>query len=117
MSKNGNEKHPEFGHVAPLWVLFATFGALIVLTLLTYAAAMVDLGPLNIPLAVGIAAVKAVLVALFFMHLFWDSKFNAFVLIIGVVFVALFIGVALLDSTHYEPDLIPNYAPLIDNGR
>lgn len=117
MSNHGNEKHPEFGHVAPLWVLFATFGALVVLTILTYGAAMVDLGPLNIPVALGIAALKAALVALFFMHLFWDNKFNAFILVTGVVFVALFIGIALLDTAQYRPDLIPDYAPLINNGR
>ncbi|HPF36345.1 MAG TPA: cytochrome C oxidase subunit IV family protein [Candidatus Krumholzibacteria bacterium] len=117
MSNHGNDKHPSFGHVAPLWVLFATFGALIVLTLLTYAAAMVNLGPLNVPVAIGIALVKATLVALFFMHLFWDNKFNAFVLVCGLIFVALFIGIALLDTTQYKPDMIPDYAPLINNAR
>ncbi len=115
MSNHGNEKHPEFGHVAPLWALFATFGALIVLTLLTYGATYVDLGPLNLFVAMGIAAVKAGLVALFFMHLFWDNKFHSFILVVGVVVVALFIGIALLDTTQYQPDLIPDYAPLINN--
>ena len=44
------------------------FVALLALTALTAAAALVDLGPWNTVVALGIAAVKASLVALFFMQ-------------------------------------------------
>ena len=45
------------------------FGALLVLTLITTAVAFVDLGPLNTPLALSIAILKASLVMIYFMHL------------------------------------------------
>jgi cytochrome c oxidase subunit 4 len=45
------------------------FVVLLALTALTVLVASVDLGPLNTPVALGIAAGKAMLVLLFFMHL------------------------------------------------
>lgn len=43
--------------------------ALMLLLGLTWGAAYLDLGALNTPLALGIAALKALLIAVFFMHL------------------------------------------------
>jgi cytochrome c oxidase subunit 4 len=82
----------------PLWLLATVFGGLLVLTGLTVAAAQVDLGNLNLYLALGIATLKATLVVLFFMHLFWDRPFNAMIFIGCLLFVSLFIGIALTDS-------------------
>ena len=48
---------------------FAVFVALLALTAVTILVANVDLGALNTPLALLIAATKALLVLLFFMHL------------------------------------------------
>jgi cytochrome c oxidase subunit IV len=45
------------------------FVVLLALTALTVLVASVDLGPLNTPVALVIAAGKAMLVVLFFMHL------------------------------------------------
>ena len=89
-------------HPVSLGILIATFGALTVLTGITYAATWVDLGPFNIWLALLIAVVKGGLVALYFMHLRWDSPFNAIVLIAALFFVALFVGIAVLDSREYR---------------
>ena len=47
----------------------AVFGALLVLTGVTVAAAFVDLGPVNTPVAMAIACLKAFLVLVWFMHL------------------------------------------------
>ena len=57
--------HSGLGHVVPLWLLAAVFGALLLLTGLTVAVAHVDLGNMNLYLALGIATVKATLVVLF----------------------------------------------------
>jgi len=46
-----------------------TFAALIVLTVLTWQVSTINLGMLNVVVALAIASVKASLVALFFMHL------------------------------------------------
>jgi len=97
--------------VISLKLLIAVFVALLVLTYLTVAAWWVDLGPLNIWIALGIAVLKAGLVALFFMHLIYDSLFNGIVLICALVFVALFIGVTLLDTVEYQPQRIEYEAP------
>ena len=98
--------HPHVGHVMPMWLLFSVFGALMVLTGLTVGVTSVDFGyQANLIVALVIAAVKAVLVVLFFMHLLYDSPFNGLVLITSLVFVTLFIGFVLLDAEHYEENL------------
>ena len=74
-------------------------------TVITVAASKVDLGQANIWVALAIALVKGGLVVMYFMHLRWDSPFNGIVLLAALFFVALFIGLALLDSTSYQPQI------------
>jgi cytochrome c oxidase subunit IV len=90
-------------HIVPVRVLLAAWAALLVLTVLTVAAARVDLGGLNLWTALGIATFKAALVALYFMHLRYDKPFNAVVFVGAIFFVMLFVGLALLDSSQYMP--------------
>jgi cytochrome c oxidase subunit 4 len=101
-------------HAVPLWMLAAVFGALIVLTVITVAVTYVDLGALNIWVALAIAAVKGVLVAEVFMHLRWDRPFNRILLVGAIAAVVLFIGISLLDSQTYQPEMIPGHAPAIE---
>ncbi len=113
-----NEPAPATAHVAgvhvvPLKVLFGIWGTLLALTFVTVAVTWFDLGPFNLWVALGIAVVKAGLVALYFMHLRYDSPFNGFLLIGALAFVMLLAGVALTDSHQYEDQLIPGYAPAI----
>ncbi len=98
-------------HVVSPRVLLAVWGVLLAGTALTYAATWVDLGAGNLWLAMAIATAKAACVALFFMHLRWDRPFLGFVFLIALLFVFLFVGIALLDTQAYRPDLIPDYAP------
>jgi cytochrome c oxidase subunit 4 len=76
-------------------------------TWLTVTATYVDLGALNIWIGLLIATAKAVLVALYYMHLRWDRPFNAVVFLGAFLFLALFIGIAMMDTGHYQADLIP----------
>jgi len=99
------------GHVVPLRLLVGVLAALLVLTVITVAVTYVDLGPFNLVLAMVIAGIKATLVLLYFMHLRWDRPFNAVVLISSLALVVLFVIFALIDSHEYQPDLIPGYAP------
>ena len=62
------------GHVAPKSMYYAVFGALILGTILTVAAAKVDMGALNNIVMLAIACTKATLVILFFMHVRWSSR-------------------------------------------
>jgi cytochrome c oxidase subunit 4 len=108
-SHSGHDE--QVGHIAPVWLLVATWAVLMVMTYLTVTATQVDLGPLNLWLAMGIATFKASLVVLFFMHLVYDRPFNSVVFIGSLCFVMLFIILALLDTGQYQPHLIPGYAP------
>jgi cytochrome c oxidase subunit 4 len=58
---------------------------LLALTLLTVGVAYLDLGPLNVAVALGIAICKALLVMLFFMHLRYSSHLIWIVAASGVV--------------------------------
>ena len=91
-------------HIVPKLVLLKVFGGLIVLTIVTVAAAYVPLGPLNVPVAIGIATAKASLVVLFFMHLKYDNPVNALTFTIGTIFVIVFVTITLLD-TAFRGDL------------
>ena len=71
-------------HIAPKRLYYAVFLALIVGTVLTYAAAKVDMGPLNNVVMLTIACTKATLVILFFMHVRWSSHLTWIVVVSGV---------------------------------
>ena len=73
------------------------FGILMVLTLATTAIGMVDLGRLNVVVALVIATIKALLVVLFFMHIYWSSKLNKLVVVSGVAWLALLLWLTLTD--------------------
>ncbi len=92
-------------HVIPKKTLYKVFGVLVMLTLVTgLTAEYVELGALNVPLAIAIAASKAVLVATFFMALKYDNKVNTLVVMLGLVFVGVFLIFTLLD-TAFRGDL------------
>ena len=85
--------------------MFATATVLLILTVVTVAVRYVDVGEFNVILALGIAVIKATLVALFFMHLRWDRPFNQLVFVGCISFVALLIGLTVLDTGQYGPTL------------
>src|SRR6185369_14906394 len=68
-----NPEHAEHHIVGPKTysIIFIT---LLTLTGITVAAAFVNLGILNPIVALAIASTKAVIVILFFMHVFYQSK-------------------------------------------
>ncbi|HEY0797300.1 MAG TPA: cytochrome C oxidase subunit IV family protein [Acidisarcina sp.] len=61
-------------HIVPPILYIKIFSALLVGTGLTVGAAFVDLGAFNPVIAILIACIKAVLVVLFFMHVFYSSR-------------------------------------------
>lgn len=91
-------------HIIPLKTLLSVFGALIFLTVLTVAVAQIDLGPLDVPVAIAIAAVKGALVVLFFMALKYDNPVNSLTFSVGTIFVVVFITFTLFD-TAFRGDL------------
>jgi cytochrome c oxidase subunit 4 len=91
--------HADLGHehVTPLSVYLAIFGALMVLTIVTVAVAWVDLGTLNILVALGVAVVKATLVVLYFMHVKYSSKLTWIVIGAGVFWLLILLGLIMGD--------------------
>lgn len=86
------------GHIVPLKTNLKTFGVLVFLTIVTvYTALYVDIGPLNLPLAMLIAGTKAAVVAIWFMHLKYDSMMNRSVIFFAFAFLALLCGISALD--------------------
>jgi len=73
------------------------FGALLLLTLVTTTVGMMDLGRLNVVVALVIAVIKATLVVLFFMHIFWSTKLTKIVVVAGVAWLALLLWLTLTD--------------------
>lgn len=93
-------------HVISIPVLVGTFMALLALTGITVGATAIDLGATgNLFVALAIAAVKAILVALIFMHLWFDQKYNVMIFFGSIVFVILFVSITMLDVEAYQPDI------------
>jgi cytochrome c oxidase subunit 4 len=92
MSENSKQ-----GHIVPLSVYFAVFGALMVLTATTVGVAYVDLGAFNLAVALATAITKATLVILFFMHVKYSGHMVKVYVVAGVLFVIIMIGITLSD--------------------
>jgi cytochrome c oxidase subunit IV len=90
---------------SPLKIYFAVWGALLLGTFLTYEAARLDLGRFNAAVALTIATTKALLVALFFMHLRHASdKLLKLVVISTVFFLFILLALSMADySTRLWP--------------
>jgi cytochrome c oxidase subunit 4 len=108
---------PHGPHVLSPAVLVGTAAALVALTAVTVAAARVDLGAANVAVALGIATLKASLVALFFMHLKYEHRFHLVVLVGAAVFAALFASFVLFDASQYRPDVRAHEAAVREKGK
>lgn len=84
-------------HVVPVRVYLTIITILMVLTVVTVAAAFQDFGGLNMPIAVAIAAVKTVLVVMFFMHLKYSARILWLYAGSGIVFFIIMIAFLLSD--------------------
>lgn len=96
--------HDSHHHIIPLKTLATVFGSLIGLTVLTVVAAHLPLGPLDMPVAILIAVVKASLVVMYFMALKYDKPVNSLTFSVGTLFVVIFITFTLFD-TAFRGDL------------
>jgi cytochrome c oxidase subunit 4 len=76
-----------------------TFAGLLGLTALTVGIGFIDLGVFNTVIAVVLAATKASLIAMFFMHALYDSRLVRVVLAAGVIWVAILMSLTLADYT------------------
>ena len=93
MKKN---KHSE--HILPYRLYIGVAAALMVLTAVTVRVSFVHLGGWNAVVAVGIATIKALVVAFFFMHLLYDKKIHLFIFSIALIMVGIFITLTMFDT-------------------
>ena len=90
--------HGDEPHVLPLSTYFAVFGALLVLTVLTVVVSVIGLPqPTAIIVAMIVAAAKATLVVLWFMHLKFDDRFYSLIFVISLLFLVLFFAFTSFD--------------------
>jgi len=91
---------PRKPHVLPLRTYLLVWGALLVLTFITVRVSYFNFGTWNLIVAMAVATVKASLVALFFMHLKYDEKFNGVILLGSLAFLGIFFVLTLADTMH-----------------
>ncbi|MFT3921894.1 MAG: cytochrome C oxidase subunit IV family protein [Myxococcales bacterium] len=87
-------------HVHPASTYYKIFAALVFFTLLTIGVAQVHLGEWNFFVAVAIATIKASLVAMFFMHLKDDNRFNVLIFVGALLFMGVFFVYTMNDTQH-----------------
>jgi cytochrome c oxidase subunit 4 len=84
-------------HIVPKRVYFLVFITLIVMTWVTAIVSTVDLGRLNVYVALSIAIFKASLVILFFMHVKYGTKLTKMIVLAGLYWLILVLFIAMLD--------------------
>jgi len=90
-----SEEHRQ--HVIASSVYVGIWATLMILTGLTVFASFLELGDLNIVLALVIATIKATLVVLFFMHLYYSSKLTKVTVIAALFFLFLLLALSMTD--------------------
>ena len=84
-------------HVVPVGVYVAVFLTLIVLTWVTAFVATIDLGRLNVFVALSIAIFKASLVLMFFMHLKYGTRLTKMIVMSGLYWLILLLFIVMMD--------------------
>jgi cytochrome c oxidase subunit 4 len=119
MSNNDSTHHEDqIGHVVPIKFLVFVCCLLLFLTAVTVWISRFDFTEINIAelgiiLALLVATVKSTIVGLYFMHLRWDRPFIGFIFVGSLLFVALFIGLAMTDTLEYQSEIIPGDTPKV----
>lgn len=92
------DAHSSGHHIMPVSLYFIIFGALLFLTVVTVGVSHLGMPqPYAIIVAMIVAMIKASLVAAFFMHLKYDTKFNVLIFVGSLFFLGLFFGFTLVD--------------------
>jgi cytochrome c oxidase subunit 4 len=100
-----NIAHAHHEHIPSIRSLVATFAILVVLTVVTLYGSTLSLGSAEIWFSMGVASVKAALVAIYFMHLKHDKPFNVLIVVFSLAFAAIFIGLTMIDANAYQTEI------------
>jgi cytochrome c oxidase subunit 4 len=83
--------------IVPKRVYFTIFALLMVFTLLTVWVASQDWGAFNTIIALTIAVTKALLVALWFMHIKYSNRLTQLVVASGLFWLVIMVALTLFD--------------------
>ena len=89
--------HENTTHIDSAKLYGIVLGALLALTILTTLVAYVDLGPFSVVVALTIACCKMLLVALFFMHIRHSTRLTKLVVLGGLLWLAILLGLTMTD--------------------
>lgn len=95
-----NKTESENPHIVPLRTYLGVGLTLYFLTIITIVVAQIELGGLNIVVALSIAGIKALMVALIYMHLRYDKKILLIIFITAILFLVIFISFTMLDTAY-----------------
>ncbi|MBZ5510317.1 MAG: cytochrome C oxidase subunit IV family protein [Acidobacteriia bacterium] len=85
-------------HVVSRKIYIVVWGALMVLMILTAGLSRINLGEWSTVVALAIAAIKALLVVLFFMHVRYESQKMAWVFVVaGFFWLAILLTLTMTD--------------------
>ena len=90
----------EHEHIFSYKVIVIIWLVLVVLTGVTISVSYVDLGALNIWVALGIASTKAALVISFFMHMKYERPIFKLFLLLALCILAIFVGFIFFDVLY-----------------
>jgi cytochrome c oxidase subunit 4 len=94
-------------HITSRKTYFLVFLALMILTVLTWAVAQVDLGWANDIVALGIAFTKTMLVLLFFMHVRHSTRMTILTASAGFFWLAIMLFYTLTDYFTRGASVLP----------
>ncbi|MBX7137989.1 MAG: cytochrome C oxidase subunit IV family protein [Oligoflexia bacterium] len=99
MSHSHSDSHGQgLGHIVPASIFKKVFATLVFLTIVTVAVSLVDLGSMNIVVAMLVASCKALLVALFFMHLKYENPLTWVYAFFPILLLATLLGGVFIDN-------------------
>lgn len=84
-------------HIVSPKIYYLIFGALTVLTVVTWSVAKIDLHQWNAIVALTIAVIKATLVVLYFMHVRYSSRLTWVFVCAGFFWLAIMVALTLGD--------------------
>jgi cytochrome c oxidase subunit IV len=85
------------GHITPIKVYLLVGISLLILTGLTVKVSTIHLGAWNAIIALAIASAKALLVALFFMHLLYDRRMYAVIVSTSIIMLGILVAFTMAD--------------------
>jgi cytochrome c oxidase subunit IV len=98
-------------HIVPLRTYLKIFAALVLLTITTVGVDYIDIGAWNLVAAISIASIKALLVALYFMHLRYSERLTWVFVGVGILWLTVLIGITFDDVITRRWDSPPQHWP------